>query len=583
MLQASLRFLMELFLIDAIGPFFRGYEKSRINWSKIPFTHLRTQGTGADQQWARIFSDLRTFAEEIKAIGYNAVTLDDLAHLTTHPLHEKAVAEEIQFYRRKFAGIFDMLSNEFGLQIFLTSDIIPLTPAIDASFDGHASGLEQYYVSLVKQVLDDFPQLSGLILRIGESDGNDVTDLIRTRLHLRNPRETNRLLRKLMPEFDQRGKKLILRTWTVGAHHIGDLIWHRGTLSDTLAGIHSPNFIVSMKHGESDFFRYIPLNRAFFRVKQSKIIELQGRREYEGAGEYPSFIGRACEHFKRELEGADHVVGISMWCQTGGWHRFRRLAFLEDNTRSDIWIRFNVVTALRVFKDGCSVEEAIKGMVGNERFGATLELLRDSDTLIHQVLYIEEFARQKIFFRRIRIPPLVNLAWDCLFINHAVSKILSHFVQDPEQSIRAGEGAMTLFPAMIRLAKEAELPVDDIEHMQDFFALLILARRFYFLPYDKQLAEQIKIAKKVYKQRYPKDVRERYRIKLSFEPFKVKRRTMSWGLRLLLRKKRGYRVIDRLFTLHLLGFAYRLFRPRDPKRMPKFLRKSAMGIDTLFK
>ncbi|WP_411827292.1 hypothetical protein [Luteolibacter sp. AS25] len=574
---------MELFLIDAIGPFFRGYESSRINWSKIPFTHLKTEGEEAEAQWQRIISDLRDFATEVKAIGYNAVTLDDLAHLATHPLHEPVVVGQIAFYRKKFTEIFAMLTGEFQLQVYLTSDIIPLTPAIDQEFRDDPKGLENYYVSLVKQVLDDFPQLSGLILRIGESDGNDVKDLIRTRLHLRNPKETNSLIKKLLPHFDSRGKKLILRTWTVGAHRIGDLIWHRGTLAETLDEIESPNFIVSMKHGESDFFRYIPINRAFFRVKQAKIIELQGRREYEGAGEYPSFIGRDCEQFARELEAADNVVGMSMWCQTGGWHRFRRLPFLQDNKHSDIWIRLNVVSAIRIFKEGKSVEDAVESLMGPDRAPATLELLRDADMLIHQILYIEDFARQKLFFRRVRIPPLVNICWDCLFINHAVSKILRHFVPDPEGAIRAGESAMSLFPKMIQLAKDADLPVQDIEHMRDFFALLVLARRYYFLPFDENLAESIRAAKKTYKQRYPKNVRDRYRIKISFDEFKVKRRTLSWASSFLLRKKRGYRVIDHLFTLHLIGFAYRLFTPRDPKRMPKFLRESAMGIETLFK
>ena len=574
---------MDLFLIDAIGPFFRNYEKSRINWSKIPFTHLKTEGPEAEAQWATILSDLRDFAGEVKETGYNAVTLDDLAHLARHPLHEPEIAREIGFFRERFGEIFEMLTVEFGLKVFLTSDIIPLTPAIEAAYEKNPDGLEDYYVSLVDQVLDDFPQLSGLILRIGESDGNDVKDLIRTRLHLRNPRETNGLMKKLMPHFDSRDKKLILRTWTVGAHRIGDLIWHKGTLAETLEGLDSPNFIVSMKHGESDFFRYIPLNRAFFRVEQAKIIELQGRREYEGAGEYPSFIGRACEKFARELEGADNVVGMSMWCQTGGWHRFRRLAFLKGNKHSDIWIRLNAVVALRVFKERKSVEQAIEELVGRERAPATLELLGYADTLIHELLYMEDFARQKLFFRRVRIPPLVNVVWDCLFINHAVSKILRHFVPDAEQTIRVGEGAVSLFPTMIRLAKEAELPVDDIEHMRDFFTLLVLARRYYFLPYDEELCEAIREAKRAYKQRYPKEVRERYRIKISFDPFKVKRRTISWVSGFLLRKKRGYRITDHLFTLHLIGFMYRLFTPRDPKRMPKFLRKSAMGIETLFK
>jgi hypothetical protein len=574
---------MELFLIDAIGPFFRNYKKSRINWSKIPFSHLLTSGPEATQQWQRIQQDMRDFASEVSSLGYNAVTLDDLAHLATHPLHEPEIAANIAYFRKQFSSLFDILTEEFGLKVFLTSDVIPLTAAIEESISHSKSELENYYLTLIQNTLDDFPQLSGIILRIGESDGLDVKDPIRTHLHLRNPRETNQLIRKLLPEFEQRNKKLILRTWTVGAHRIGDLIWHRGTLSETLAGIDSPNFIVSMKHGESDFFRHIPLNKAFFHVKQAKIIELQARREYEGAGEFPSFIGADCEHFNRELKNAENVVGMSIWCQTGGWHRFRRLTYLSGNRHPDIWIRLNVSVAIHVFRYKRSIEQSIEQSLGSQRAPATLELLRHADTVIQQIFYIEEFARQKIFFRRVRIPPLLHLYWDGLFINHAVSKILNHFIPDPESSMRAADSAYLLFPKMISLARKADLPVDDIEHMRDFFGIILLARRYYFLPFDESLAEQIRIAKKNYKTRYPSTERNRYKIKVSFEPFHIKRRTLSWASSILLRKQRGYRIIDHLFTLHLLGFAYRIFKPRDPKKMPKLLRKSAMGVDTLFK
>ena len=182
---------MELFLIDAIGPFFRNYEKNRINWSKIPFSHLLTTGPQAAEQWQQIHQDMRDFAREVSALGYNAVTLDDLAHLASHPLHEPEIAARIAFFREQFASLFDLLTQEFGLKIFLTSDVIPLTPAIESSLSGKKSDLEHYYLSLIQNTLDHFPQLSGIILRIGESDGVDVKDPIRTRLHLRNPRETN--------------------------------------------------------------------------------------------------------------------------------------------------------------------------------------------------------------------------------------------------------------------------------------------------------------------------------------------------------------------------------------------------------
>lgn len=570
---------MDLFIIDAIGPFFRGYEKRRINWSKIPFVHLAKAG---ETEWQRIEDDLRRLAGQITEQGYNAVTLDDLAHLAPHPLHEPEIAGQITIFRKNFGRFFSILHHEFGLKIFLTTDVLPTTPAVIEGLGNAPEALGKYYRNLVCSVLDDFPLLEGLILRIGESDGNDVRDPIRTHLHLRNAKETNRLLAGLLPEFEKRDKQLILRTWTVGAHKIGDLIWHRDTLAETLRGLDSPNFIVSMKHGESDFFRYLPLNRAFFQVKQRKIIELQARREYEGAGEYPSFIGRDCERFARDLAAADNMVGMSVWCQTGGWHRFRRLAFLEEENR-DIWIRLNTAVAIGIFKHGKSVETTMNDLLGKERARSVLELLLHADVLIDELFYVEDFARQKLFFRRVRIPPMLHVYWDSLFINHAVKKVLRHFVTDPERALRNGEAAAELFPRMIALAREAELPIDDIEHMRDFFSLIMLARRYYFLPFDERLSGQITMAKKRYKQRWPSSIRQRYRVKVSFKPFKLKRRTLSWGVGLLLRRKRGYRLLDHLFTLGLLGFVFRVFHPRNPESMPKFLRKSAMGVEALFK
>lgn len=573
------RQIMEIFLIDAIGPFFRGYQRKRVNWSKIPFLHL---DSATPELWEAIESDLRIFAKEAVAQGYNAVSLDDLAHLAHHPLHEPELRERIGHLREKFRCFFDLLKHEFGLEIYLTSDVVPVTPAVEEKIGHDKKALDDFYQELVVSLLDDFPQLAGLILRIGESDGNDVKDPIRTRLHVKNPQETNQLLRGLLPVFEARGKNLIFRTWTVGAHPIGDLMWHRDTLDRTLDGLDSKHLIVSMKHGESDFFRYLPLNRAFFRVKQRKLLELQARREYEGAGEYPSFIGWDCEKFASELAGVEGMAGISVWCQTGGWHRFKRRAFLEQNSR-DVWIRFNTQVATAVFKKGTTADAALESMVGPERLAATLELLDHADVVIRDLMYIPEFASQKHFFRRVRIPPLLHVYWDSLFINHGVRKVMRHFVSKPEEALRQGEEAARLFPRMIELAAKAELPVDDIEHLRDFLHLAWLARRYYFQPFDETLVEEIREAKKVYKQRWPSEERQRYRIKISFAPFPVKRRTLGWAVRVLIRKQRGYRWLDKIFILRLAGFAYRTLRPRDPAKMPKFLRKSAMGVDVLFK
>jgi hypothetical protein len=570
---------MELFLIDATGPFFRNHDRKRVNWSKIPFTHL---DTASEDDWAAMEAELEEFAWRVARQGYNAVSLDDLAHLAPHPLHEPEIAERIRVMRARFTRFFDLLRDRHGLRVYLTSDVLPLTPAIEAATGGDHAALADYYHQLVCGILDDFPQISGIILRVGESDGNDVNDPIRTRLFLRNAAQANRLLARLLPEFDRRGRELIFRTWTVGAHRIGDLIWHRDTLDRALAGLDSPNLIVSMKHGESDFFRQLPLNKSFYRVKQRKLLELQARREYEGAGEYPSYIGRECERFVRDLAGVENMAGISVWCQTGGWHRFRRRAFLENDGR-DIWIRLNTAAAIAVFRYGQDVRGAVESIVGKTHANAVVELLEHADVIIRDLLYIDSFARQKLYFRRVRVPPLIHVYWDSLFINDAVRGLMRNFVSDSARQLQDGESAAARFPRMIELAREAGLPVGDIEHMRDFCHLLLLARRYYFLPFKEELAAEIEAAKKAYKQTWPREKRARYRVKVSFTPFPLKRRTIAFAARLLLRRQRGYRFIDRIFTLYLAGIAYRTLKPRDPKAVPKFLRKSAMGVETLFK
>ncbi len=287
---------MELFLIDAIGPFFRGYHRMRINWSKIPFQHLLD---ASPDDWDLIENELRDFARQVSAQGYNAVTLDDLAHLAPHPLHEPEVADQINFLRGKFTGFFDMLHGEFGLRVYLTTDVLPMTPALSKVMGDDPAELEAYY---------------------------------------------------------------------------------------------------------------------------------------------RSFIGWDCERFAQELSQVENLVGISVWCQTGGWHRLRRRAYLDADGR-DIWIRLNTEAVITVFRDGRPADSAVENLLGAERAGAALELVDHADTVIRELLYIRDFARQKLFFRRVRIPPLLHVCWDSLFINHGVRKVMAHFVSDPENALSDGEAA----------------------------------------------------------------------------------------------------------------------------------------------
>jgi hypothetical protein len=571
---------VQLALIDAIGPFFRGLDQRRINWSKIPFTHLATAGAEREAQWSVIRADFATLARKVAALGYNAITLDDLPHLADHPWFEPALRARIAVFRGEFRTLFGIARSQ-GLQVFVTTDYLTTSPAVDAQLRGDAGASRAWFRGLVDGFLADFPEVAGIVLRIGESDGHDVADPLRSRLAVRTSRQVRRLLLDILPTFEKYGRRLIFRTWTVGAHLIGDLIWHRERFTQTFGGIDSPALLVSMKYGESDFFRYLPLNRHFFRLELPTIVEFQARREYEGAGEYPSFIGWEVEQYARELRGAKNLAGFSVWCQTGGWHAFRRLAFLQ---REAHWIELNTAAIARVMQHGDSVESIVTAAVGEARAADALEFLRHADEMVRQILYIEDFARQKLFFRRVRIPPLLHVFWDCVFFNDGTRRLLGHLVRDAEGTLRSGEAAYRNFPRMLELAARLDWPVEDVEFMQDTYRILLLARRYYLLPPDPALEAQILAEKDAYKLRWPRPYRQRYRLRTSFEPLQVKMRTFRWLMRLVLRRRRGYRpVLDHLFTLRVLSWAWRLFRTRNDKALPKLARKTAMGVDALFR
>lgn len=560
---------MDLRLVDAIGPFFCGVKRRRLNWSKIPFHDLPV-GEASEEYWEKARGKADEFAVNIMTAGFNAVTLDDVAHLTDHEWYEEEVRERIQFFAEQFHFIIAGLCQR-GLRVFVTSDVVTMTGAVSKRIGGSRRKQREFYFEILHLFFARFPQVEGVILRVGESDGLDVHDQLRSELHLRTAKEANKFLKELLPLMERAGKTVILRTWTVGAYRLGDLIWHRGTLGKVLEGVSSERFIVSMKPGDSDFFQYLSLNKAFFRYEGKKLLELQARPEYEGAGELPTFLGFQYERYAEDLRGVENLVGVSVWCQTGGWHRFRRLSFLGEGSP---WVENNARVALGIFSQGKSLKECVP---------KELVFFEGLDRVIREIFYIREFAAQKWFFRRVRIPPLLHVYWDTVFMIAPVRKLMRFFVMDHEGAIREGETAMKVMPWMLGLVDELPYPREDVEFLESTLEMILLARRYFFESYNEKLIEEIKEAKKRYKKRWPKGGHARFRIRTDFQPFHLKRRALRWGTAVMLRRQRGYRFVDYVFGLTMLGFCYRLFRRARPEALPKFVRESAMGVDALFK
>lgn len=570
----------QLYLIDGIGPFFRDYKKIRINWSKIPWRRIqKLNQSNRREYFDQVRAELTQLCAKTSAIGCNAISLDDLPHLADHRFYEPHVRTEMAANREEFRELFKVVTDA-GMKVFLTMDVMVYTPALFAKIGTSEEKINSFLVELLDQFFEDFPEVSGIIIRIGESDGQDVKEDFHSQLVLKNPSRVNRFLKNILPIFEKHQRTCVFRTWTVGAHRVGDLIWRDATLSKTIEGVDSPSLVLSMKYGESDFFRYLALNRNFFVTNIPTIVELQTRREYEGCGEYPSFIGGDYGQFALELKEAPNLIGVNIWSQTGGWTPFRRLVYLDEEA---IWTEINTFVTVRMFKHGETWEEAVAKFPGCDDPKTWIELLRLSEEVVKELLYFPDYAKQPMYFRRVRIPPMMGVYWHNIFIAHSIRRMLNHFVDDGEASIRSGYAALKKIEQMRKLAKECSLPEDDIEFMLDTFEILALAREYFFRPFTPKIEKRLKRAKKAYKQKYPRGSRFRYALKIDLSRFWVKGRHLAWFAKYILRDQPNYRFIDQILGLRLLSYFYLILKKTRPRMIPQFARKSAMGIDAVFK
>jgi len=569
----------DIYILDAIGPFFAHAPETRINWSKIPFVYLEKDGRVQRGLFPEIRKHFDTVCQHAKAYGFTAISVDDLPHLVDHPEYPPDLRARIQSYREEFGTLFS-IAQSYGLSIYVTTDIMFFNETIERVAGRHEKKWQAWMIRAIEDLFAGFPQVAGIISRIGESDGLDVHGDFLSRLTIRSPRQAQRWIKALLPVFERNRRRWIFRTWSVGAYRIGDLIWNRDTLRAIISVTQSPWFTLSLKHGESDFFRYLPISMHFFRGTQPRIIELQARREYEGAGEFPSFIGQEIERFRNELHQTRNLAGAMVWCQTGGWVRFRRLTFIDP---AGLWNAINTWVAIRILKDGFSAREAVEAW--RRRYAPQFDgddfwqLLTLSSRAVADLFYIDEFARKKVYFRRLRIPPLLAVFWDHVIINHSMRQVLRCFVTDGERAVEAGYRALDSIAEMRRLAGRLSLPVRDFDLMLDTGRILALAREYYFRDFTEAHARRLEAECEKYQTTHA----IRYSVHLDFRPVRIRTARLRWYLKILFRDKRGYRMIDRIFTLRLLSWIYPVLKKTAGRFMPSFSRDHAMGIDTVFR
>ena len=571
---------LDFFLIDAVAPFFVvPSDETEINWSKIPFSHIEKEGRIDPAKSQLIEGAFKRYINTITSLGYNAISLDDMAHLVNHSFYPGRLNDTIDSYRSFYSRLISYARSK-GCMVFITTDILFLNRSIlEHTRLDHKRNI-RFLSRSTHRLFSGFPDISGIIVRIGESDGIDVEGDFQSRLVIKTPRQCRAYLKKMVQVCESFEKQLILRTWTLGAFPIGDLMWNPRTFHAVFSNLPFQNLIISQKFGETDFFRYQTMSPLLFEGLHRRIIEFQARREYEGFGEFPSFIGFDYERYARYLQNCPTLCGISVWCQTGGWSHFKRLTFCTD---SSLWVELNAAATIGIFKKGLTAEEAaerfiVKRFPGSDG-SAFVKFLRLSDKAIKELWYIPEFAVQRIYFRRTRVPPLFYLFWDTIMINHTVRKIIRRFVHERREAIEDGYRALFAVEKMRRLS--SQLPVDgnDLDFQYRTFELLAVAREYYFGDWHHDIQKRLMILIDKYRTDFP----DGFHIIADFNPVKFKKWLIKTIFRLSLRRHPHYRIVDRLLLLRFASLIYPLFRIWEKKRMPQFTRSQAMGIEVLFK
>lgn len=564
----------DLKIIDTTAPFFAVQNIKKINWSKAPLDHLEKKNKPHKKKYKKIFKDFYKYIKKIKEIGFNAVSIDDLSHILSLPCYPEKTKKKIFLYKKIFKKLFS-IAQLFDLKIFITTDIMFFHESLIKEVGHNLKKITELLKIEIDKLFLELPEITGIIIRIGESDGIDVKSEFKSKIIIKKPEQANFFIKKLLPVFEKRNKICIFRTWTTGAHKIGDLMWNPKTFRKVFSKIKSSNFIISMKYGETDFFRNVEVNNLFFLTKYKKIVELQTRREYEGFGEFPSFIGWEYEKIRDKLKDAPEIAGIYVWCQTGGWSRFRNFTFLKN---ASYWNELNTIVTIKLFTESKTTDEIVNDIFKSEKkSNKMLRFLKLSDKLIYNVLYDPAFSDSKLYFNRVRIPPLIHIFWDHVTITNLTRAFYQIFSKKKKSSIKKAKNSLKKIKRMKKIAKDLSLPYDYKFQFFTFY-LLTLCRSIIYSNKTKKLIKKFEKLKRIYKKKYPDGYRFHINCTGEIAPFLIRQ-----FIKIAIRKRKKYRFIDILLFNPIMSLTYSLIYRIMIRNFPKFLNKQAMPVNTFFK
>lgn len=413
---------------------------------------------------AEDYADWSDFLEHALALGYNAVAWPGFLEYVTfadagvYPDGDPHIARA-EALRDAFTPFWDRAA-ELGVAVYLRTDMLSLTPALQSYFEKRFGSADttnpelwQVYADGLDELYAAAPALSGILLRIGEA--GSIYELpgwdYYSALSVRSADAVRAMLEAFTAQAEASDREVIFRTWSVGIGAVGDMHTDAASYAAVLDGIDSPSLIVSTKYTLGDFYSWLPLNDTLARGDQRRIVEFQSRREFEASGAFPNDLGPQFQTAMQALlAGNPRIEGIWTWAQDGGpWRAGPMILYLQ----SGFWqlSELNTQVAAAIARDPGVDVGAVTVDWARRWFSddpTTVQAIADSMALsrdaIREGLYLPAFAERRVFALGLEPPPSMWIfEWDILTGDAATLDVIYSIVKDDlEATIGAGEDAV---------------------------------------------------------------------------------------------------------------------------------------------
>ena len=332
-------------------------------------------------------------------------------------------------------------AHAMGMDVYLNTDMLALTPPLEAYLKAQFGGLDtenpalwQVYGSGLEELAETMPGVSGLMIRIGEA--GTIYNLpgwdYYSALAVRSVDSAQAMLKAFPDVAEKKDKSIIFRTWSVGVGEVGDMHTNPASYDKLLAGIDSPNLIVSTKLTGGDFYSDLPLNATLRSGDQQRIIEFQNRLEFEGSMAFPDYIAPLNQQAMQTLRAANpRIDGIWHWNQNGGPQQAGPMSLYPFY---GFWLNIDAnsyVTSRLGWEPDADIADLTSAWVrrtfGNDpRAVANLtEMLFLSREAALKGLYISPFATQQVNALGLKTTPMMWIfEWDIVDGSNSVLSTL---------------------------------------------------------------------------------------------------------------------------------------------------------------